>query len=440
MASQTFDLRFHLCTWNTGIQNPDSDSFTELLGLDADNLADIYAIGLQEISARVIPYVKSAFYDDVWTTKFKAVMQTFDYVKVKSIRLQGLLLLLFTRRRHLPFLRNVESTFTRTGFAGFWGNKGATSIRLAIYDRSICIVNCHLAAHHEACEERIEDYDMIMDNHCFKDVDTEQILDHDYVFMLGDLNFRIDDMGVDEIRKHIEQENYSKLLTYDQLNKCIAAEEAFEWFVEGPITFPPTYKFENETNTYDTSRRPAWCDRVLWYVADRDSVEVEARQEFYRSHPRYRCSDHRPVTALMSVTVAAPSDQQAVVFHPVERATVGETLTLSYTLLPGTPTSSWDWVGLYKSNFGDLNDYAVYVWTVTEAEGDCTLKLRIKNDTVPACYCLCYISSRLSCVLGVSSSFEIIPSAICSSAANQKPVLAATDSCEDLLQRGQPGL
>lgn len=42
---------------------------------------------------------------------------------------------------------------------------------------------------------------------------------------------------------------------------------AFNSFNEGPLNFAPTYKYNNGSNTYDTSekmRAPAWTDRILF--------------------------------------------------------------------------------------------------------------------------------------------------------------------------------
>lgn len=40
--------------------------------------------------------------------------------QVSSIRMQGILLLLFAKQAHLPFIRGVRSQFTRTGLHGYW--------------------------------------------------------------------------------------------------------------------------------------------------------------------------------------------------------------------------------------------------------------------------------------------------------------------------------
>ena len=41
----------------------------------------------------------------------------------------------------------LETQFTRLGIGGYWGNKGCVSVRWSVYGVSVCVLNCHLAAH-----------------------------------------------------------------------------------------------------------------------------------------------------------------------------------------------------------------------------------------------------------------------------------------------------
>eukprot|EP00658_Telonema_sp_P-2_P081727 TRINITY_DN8462_c0_g1_i8.p1 TRINITY_DN8462_c0_g1~~TRINITY_DN8462_c0_g1_i8.p1 ORF type:complete len:713 (-),score=109.43 TRINITY_DN8462_c0_g1_i8:282-2420(-) len=75
------------------------------------------------------------------------------------------------------------------------------------------------------------------------------------------------------IKSLIYQKGYETLLGYDQLRTAMATGAAFVEFSEMPIEFPPTYKFDMGTKTYDTShkkRDPAWTDRVLFWAGGGD--------------------------------------------------------------------------------------------------------------------------------------------------------------------------
>lgn len=57
---------------------------------------------------------------DPWVKQFKNILKKRDYIAVKSEHLQGLLLVVFAKRKHVTHLREVETEYTRTGLAGFW--------------------------------------------------------------------------------------------------------------------------------------------------------------------------------------------------------------------------------------------------------------------------------------------------------------------------------
>ena len=116
------------------------------------------------------------------------------------------------------------------------------------------------------------------------------------MMIFGDLNFRLE---IDNFlcRQMIKNGNLTSLISYDQLLKVRDTNPTFSDLVEGPLTFNPTYKFNINSNEYDTSKKnrvPAWCDRIIW--KKHHCIE----QIFYDSVD-YRYSDHKPVYAYFRV-------------------------------------------------------------------------------------------------------------------------------------------
>jgi synaptojanin len=176
------------------------------------------------------------------------------------------------------------------------GNKGAIAIRLEYGANSICFVTAHLAAGHSNIEQRNLDYHTI--DHGLHFTRRRTISDHDFVFWASDSNYRIA-LTNEEVRKLIAEKNWSKLYENDQLNTGMIAGETFRYYNEGLITFPPTYKFDNGTDTYDTSEKqrvPAWTDRILYRGQGLKELD-------YSSVEILRASDHRPVYATFTVQV-----------------------------------------------------------------------------------------------------------------------------------------
>lgn len=190
--------------------------------------------------------------EDVWNRNCRNLLNKFDYVKIMSQRLMGFSISVFVKRKHLIHVRDVESNYTRCSLmeSGF---KGAVSIRMKIYGVSICFVNCHLCAHDNFLPVRIKEYNTIIETHNFQDKDTPKILYHDYIFWMGDLNFRLAEDSYDhqEIVQSVENGELAKLLGKDQLTQTRREELAFHELTEKLPTFNPTYKFVIGTDQYD---------------------------------------------------------------------------------------------------------------------------------------------------------------------------------------------
>ncbi|XP_040163687.1 phosphatidylinositol 4,5-bisphosphate 5-phosphatase A-like isoform X3 [Anopheles arabiensis] len=368
-------LRIYIVTWNVSTKFPENISLNKLLGLENrpeqdSHLPDFFVIGLQEVNAQPQNTLYNLFKDDLWTQKFKEVLKERDYVVIKTEQMQGLLLSVFARRKHLLHLRQVETEYTRTGLGGIWGNKGAVSIRMNVYGSSICLVNAHLAAHDHMLEERINDYERIVQEQKFHVKAKETIFDHDYVFWFGDLNFRLTGeatTSADEIRAMVARDELKQLIEKDQLLLVRREGRAFAQLQERLPQFPPTFKFEHGSNEYDMKRRPAWTDRILYAVNENNyrNVRLTAEQTSYKSHPSYSISDHKPVTSEFTLKVYEDTTERTVSFKPIELWLVGEPNTIEYVIPNGFEEGNADWIGIYRENFTSLSEYLAYEYTET---------------------------------------------------------------------------
>ncbi len=61
--------------------------------------------------------------------------------------LVGLLICVFARDAVLPHIKDVRGTTLGVGVMGMLGNKGGASVRMTVFDSSMCFVCTHLAAH-----------------------------------------------------------------------------------------------------------------------------------------------------------------------------------------------------------------------------------------------------------------------------------------------------
>ncbi|XP_033152009.1 phosphatidylinositol 4,5-bisphosphate 5-phosphatase A isoform X1 [Drosophila mauritiana] len=311
-ATAIADLCIFLLTWNVGTHVPRNQDLSSLLSLNGtttcpDNqLPDIYVIGFQEVSTT--PQVLKIFNDDPWVLKIADSLNDYQFVKVDSKQLQGILITMFAQHKHIPHMKEIETEATRTGLGGLWGNKGAVSIRLSLYGTGVAFVCSHLAAHDEKLKERIEDYHQIVDNHKYNAQGYRRIFDHDFVFWFGDLNFRLSgDMSAWDVRTDVENQRYADLLKLDQLNLLREKGNAFSLLEEQQPNFAPTFKFVEGTNDYNLKRRPAWCDRILHRVQSNiyPGITLSANQLSYQSHMDYTLSDHKPVSATFNYKVEA---------------------------------------------------------------------------------------------------------------------------------------
>ncbi|XP_074778884.1 inositol polyphosphate 5-phosphatase K isoform X2 [Athene noctua] len=422
------EFRLHLVTWNVGTASPPPD-VTSLLQLNSlGPTVDMYVIGLQEVNSRITNFLSDLAFDDPWSIFFMTVLSPLGYIKLSSVRMQGLLLLLFVKHVHLPFIRDIHTHYTRTGLYGYWGNKGGVTVRMSLYGHTVCFMNCHLPAHIENTEQRLDDFEKILEMQ-FEGENIPSTLDHDVLFCFGDLNFRIADYGIHFVRESINNKRYNLLWEKDQLNMAKKKEAFLQEFIEGPLQFKPTYKFDLYSDVYDTSekkRKPAWTDRILWRVknlcqhASKEGEFTEEEQTIsvtlnnYISHMSYGISDHKPVTGTFGLELKPLLSHPLVTLNPEGEWSAEHDVLISYSAAPELPSSAWDWIGLFKVAFRHVNDYVTYAWVEDDeiSSNKDSKQVYMSAAEIPDMggeFLLCYYSNNLQSIVGISQPFQIQP-------------------------------
>ncbi|KAK9366794.1 SacI homology domain-containing protein [Lipomyces kononenkoae] len=218
-----------------------------------------------------------------------------DYVLLRSGQLVGTALLMYIKSSEVRNVRNINGAMKKTGLGGMAGNKGGVAFSCDYASTKLCFITSHFAAGMSNVEDRNNDYRTIVRGIRFPR--GKMLKDHDTVVWLGDFNYRID-LSNDDVRRYIKLEDLEELYRHDQLNNQMLNGQVFPYFSEAPISFNPTYKYNNGTDSYDTSdkaRTPAWTDRILTRGSNIKQIAYNCAQLMF--------SDHRPVYASFKVTV-----------------------------------------------------------------------------------------------------------------------------------------
>jgi hypothetical protein len=284
---------------------------------------DIFAVGFEEIVDLSAQNIMNASEENAneWRKKIQELIGN-DYVELiaENLQLVGVCLFVFVHRKHVGAIRDVYIAKTKTGLGGAAGNKGAVLLRFVYYNTSMCFVCAHFAAHQKEIRQRNEDFRQIYEQSEFSRKKDLMVAYHDYVFWLGDLNYRID-LPNEICRPKIAEENWEYLLKYEQLTLQKREQNVFKEFNEAEIEFPPTYKYNLNADAYDSSEKcrvPAWTDRILWRrrpdsgstnegsptgSGSKNNFSGNAGKCLYYGRADIRLSDHRPVSALFDIEV-----------------------------------------------------------------------------------------------------------------------------------------
>ncbi|KAF0981289.1 hypothetical protein FDP41_012549 [Naegleria fowleri] len=324
----------HACTWNVASQVPNKAYLQKyfrrvFMGNENDennHVPDIIVLGFQEIEmnakALITEQTEAA---TVWRSVLSEVFPEYDCIACHQ--LVGLCIFVWVQFKLARHCSPCMASEVREGFSKTLGNKGSVSVRFKLFGKQFNFINVHLPAHTEKLLERNEALNSII-NKAVNDptlIHTSSLQFHhsnsnrasittkdDFVIIIGDFNYRIDShFNFTEVITKISQRRLSILYKCDQLQKEKQMGRILKGYNEaGPLEFIPTYKcksyepheqaqidLDDISNIFSTKkdRIPSWCDRIF-YKSNPNIVVHE-----YTSHIRVCASDHKPVTAKMTL-------------------------------------------------------------------------------------------------------------------------------------------
>ena len=281
--------------------------------LRPDTRPSLYAVTVQE--CKYEPVLGASDCEGDWLRLLSLSLGP-EYERLSSISMRDIRLAVYVLRELVHEVSQIETAHKATGLGGIVGNKGAVASSLHLRNSSLCFVGAHLAARPERLAERNANFADILEGLRLGRKEFELTQQFHHVFWAGDLNYRVE-LPFEEAISAAEIVQLpgggakivglAELLESDQLRRERGAGNAFQGFVEPPLTFAPTYKCEVGVfpRVYADKRgqAPSFTDRVLYHSLARCEHELAVLS--YEAEPTVTLSDHTPVSATFELRLRA---------------------------------------------------------------------------------------------------------------------------------------
>lgn len=357
---EQFEMKLCLFSANVGGFLPTADTFAQLSFLNGEKplSSDIIVVCLQEAILMKASHLKDIVLDEndgeIRTIWCELLQKRYpEFVVGFAKQLCGLLMIVLLRRSLSTKIdiQLSESNIVRLGTLNF-ANKGAILVSFKINHQRILIANCHFAAGNgeKKLSKRIDNLRSVM-----RMIEESQNK-HDLIFIVGDLNFRVnrsmdkanqflaelelikeklkilrslftprmslvptlspwisefeilrtycpptgerhDDFEMYKFHWERQRNLVQEYLKKDELSETWPSVGQFASYELIPVSFPPTYRFYVGRTQHDFKegkRIPSFTDRIIMNKAFDAHFELEE----YWFDPNTFVSDHRPIYVL----------------------------------------------------------------------------------------------------------------------------------------------
>ena len=198
-----FILTYNVCAMN--IESINSINFSELLfpekskkyfdNNNKNNYPLFYCIGLEEVinlNAKnvIIGGEREKYY--LWEEKISTELKSKNnYSLLLKTNLVGILFFIFVQSSEISKIKNIKNTKTKTGFYGQLGNKGSCFIEFEYENKKYGFNSGHLTAGETIKNNNQRKNNLIKILNHQPDKDSNEFYKNDFYFILGDLNFRV---------------------------------------------------------------------------------------------------------------------------------------------------------------------------------------------------------------------------------------------------------
>ena len=320
-------LLIRTVTWNLCGNSPPSTE--SLSGIIPRNRFHIYVIGSEECERTIAQSAVNPSKKN-WEVDLQLAVGQ-HYVPLRSHTLQAIHIVAYAHVSIVPLISEVRSAALPMGIGNTLGNKGVVSLSFKVGKTRFCFVNAHFEAHQGSWETRNVQFNrthyeiaaLLQKAEPSKEIGLSvgdpgsssipiELVDvatlpqyADRVVFMGDFNYRVNGNRA-IVDTMIKMNMHDALLFNDQLKISRSKGQIPIEYVEPPLNFKPTYKFDVDSDDYDTSRKkrvPSWTDRIL-YVAN--GLQCAA----YNADFSIRTSDHRPVYASFIARIDISGDHR----------------------------------------------------------------------------------------------------------------------------------